>query len=183
MKSLFTIHAGEFLVASYIEQQFRKYLVWIPSRDPGVDLLLTDHDCKAAVSIQVKFSRDFVATHMSDALRPGLKACGWFTLKRQKVAQSTAKFWVFVLYPFNQKEVDFVIIPPSTLLDVLTSVHGQRTSFQSYMWVTKDKRCWQARGLSREDHLSIAQGSYRNARREPTPYLNNWSPIHAALKA
>ena len=42
MKPLFTIHAGEFLVASYIEQKFKDYLVWLPSRDSGVDLLLTD---------------------------------------------------------------------------------------------------------------------------------------------
>ncbi len=183
MKPLFTIHAGEFLVASYIEQQFKKYLVWIPSRDSGVDLLLTDTDCKVAVSIQVKFSRDFLATHMSDALRPGLKACGWFTLKRQKIVDSTAKFWIFVLYPFNQKEVDFVIIPPFAILDLLTSVHGQRNAFQSYIWVTKDKRCWETRGLTREEHLSISQGSYQNPARELTAYLNNWSPIHAALKA
>jgi hypothetical protein len=33
MKPLFTVHAGEFLVASYIEQRFKDYLVWIPSRD------------------------------------------------------------------------------------------------------------------------------------------------------
>jgi hypothetical protein len=182
MKPLFTIHAGEFLVASYIEQRFRNYLVWVPSRDSGVDLLLTDYDCKAAVPIQVKFSRDFLATHLSDALRPGLKACGWFTLKRQKIAQSTAQFWIFVLYPFHQKEVDFVIIPPSAALNLLTSLHGQRTAFQSYIWVTKDKRCWETRGLSREDHLSVSQGSYQNPARDLTPYLNNWSPIHDALK-
>ncbi|MFZ1221336.1 MAG: hypothetical protein WAO00_18745 [Chthoniobacterales bacterium] len=183
MKPLFTIHAGEFLVASYIEQQFPKYLVWVPSRDSGVDLLLTDYDCKAAVSIQVKFSRDFLATHMSDALRPGLKACGWFTLKRQKIVQSTAKFWIFVLYPFNQKEVDFVIIQPSAVLDLLTGLHGQRSTFQSYIWVTKDKRCWETRGLSRQDHLSVSKGSYQNSTRDLTQYLNNWSPIHDALKA
>lgn len=182
MKPLFTVHAGEFLVASYIEQRFPEYLVWVPSRDSGVDLLLTDHDCKAAVSIQVKFSRDFLATHMSDAPRPGLKACGWFTLKQPKIAQSTAKLWIFVLYPFHQKEVDFVIIPPSALLDLLTSVHGERSVFQSYIWVTKDKRCWETRGLSREEHLSISQGSYKNTVRELTPYLNNWSPIHTTLR-
>jgi hypothetical protein len=50
-----------FLVASYIEQRFKDYLVWIPSRDSGVDLLLRDKDCRNAVSIQVKFSRDFLA--------------------------------------------------------------------------------------------------------------------------
>src|SRR5438132_14092722 len=119
MKPLFTIHAGEFLVASYIEQRFKDYLVWLPSRDLGVDLLLTDKSCKKAVSIQVKFSRDFLATHMSDALRPGLKACGWLTLKQQKIAQSTAKFWILVLYPFHQKEVDFLIAPSSNILDLL----------------------------------------------------------------
>ena len=43
----------------------------IPTRveDLGVDLLLTDKACKKAVSVQVKFSRDFLATHMADALR------------------------------------------------------------------------------------------------------------------
>src|SRR5262249_23189099 len=139
MKPLFTIHAGEFLVASYIEQQFRDYLVWLPSRDSGVDLLITDKDSTRAVSVQVKFSRDFLATHMRDALRPGLKACGWFTLKQQKLSQSTAKFWIFVLYPFNQKEIDFVIAPPSAILDMLSSIHGKRNNFQSYVWVTKKK--------------------------------------------
>src|SRR5437660_4830230 len=151
MKPLFTIHAGEFLVASYIEQRFKDYLVWLPSRDLGVDLLLTDKSCKKAVSIQVKFSRDFLATHMADALRPGLKACGWFTLNQQKLSQSTAKFWIFVLYPFNQKEVDFVIATPSIMLGVLSSLQGKRNSVQSYVWVTRSKRCWDTRGLTRKD--------------------------------
>jgi len=39
MKSLFTIHAGEYLVASHIEQHYKRVNVWIPSRDTGVDLL------------------------------------------------------------------------------------------------------------------------------------------------
>jgi|ERR1700675_4348833 hypothetical protein len=182
MKPLFTVHAGEFLVASYIEQRFKDYLVWIPSRDSGVDLLLTDKDCRKAVSIQVKFSRDFLATHMADALRPGLKACGWFTLKRQKLFQSTANFWIFVLYPFNQKEVDFVIASPSTILDMLSSLHGKRKNIQSYIWVTKKNRCWEARGLNRQDQLLISQNSYRNPTRDLTQHLNNWAPIIAALK-
>ena|SRR5437660_10100727 len=183
MKPLFTIHAGEFLVASYIEQRFKDYLVWLPSRDLGVDLLLTDKSCKKAVSIQVKFSRDFLATHMADALRPGLKACGWFTLKRQKLSQSTANFWIFVLYPFNQKEVDFVIAPPSAILEMLSALHGKQKSIQSYIWVTKKKRCWEARGLNREEQLRVATGSYENPRRELTQYLNNWGPIASALRS
>ena len=181
MKPLFTIHAGEFLVASYIEQRFKDYLVWLPSRDLGVDLLLTDKACKRTVSIQVKFSRDFLATHMADALRPGLKACGWFTLKPQKLSQSTANFWIFVLYPFNQKELDFVIAPPSAILKMGSALHGKQKTIQSYVWVTKKKRCWEARGLNREDQLGVASGSYENPSRELTRYLNNWMPIAAVL--
>jgi hypothetical protein len=181
VKPLFTIHAGEFLVASYVEQRFKDYLVWLPSRDSGVDLLLTDKDCKKAVSIQVKFSRDFLATHMADSLRPGLKACGWFTLNPQKLSKSTVNFWIFVLYPFNQKEVDFVIAPPSSILDRLTSLHGKQKTIQTYIWVTKKKRCWEARGLNRQDELLISNNLYRNSTRDLTLYLNNWAPINAFL--
>jgi hypothetical protein len=38
--------------------------VWIPTKDTGVDLLVSDRKNKKAVSLQVKFSRDFLATHM-----------------------------------------------------------------------------------------------------------------------
>lgn len=181
MKPLFTIHAGEFLVASYIEQKFKNYLVWLPSRDSGVDLLLTDKPCKKAVSIQVKFSRDFLMTHMADPLRPGLKSCGWFTLNPKKLSQSTATFWIFVLYPFNQKELDFIIIPPPVALDMFRSLHGRQKTIQSYIWVTKKKRCWEARGLGRQDQLLIANNQYQDPTRELTPYLNNWGPIITAL--
>ena len=42
MKTLFTIHAGEYLVGSEIEKLFKNYRVWIPSKDTGIDLLVTD---------------------------------------------------------------------------------------------------------------------------------------------
>jgi hypothetical protein len=38
MKSLFTIHAGEFLVSEAIERKFPKVNVWVPAKDTGVDL-------------------------------------------------------------------------------------------------------------------------------------------------
>ena len=55
MKPIFTIHAGEYLVASYIEQKFKRFNVWIPSKDTGIDLLITDSNNKKTVSLQVKF--------------------------------------------------------------------------------------------------------------------------------
>lgn len=178
---MFTVHAGEFLVASYIEQKFKDYRVWLPSRDSGVDLLLTDKHHKKAVSIQVKFSRDFLTTHIADALRPGLKACGWFTLNPTKLSNSPAQYWVFVLYPFNQKERDFVIVPPAIVLDMFRSLRGEQKTIQSYIWVTKQGQCWEARGLNRQDQSLIANNLYRNRTRDLTTYLNNWAPITGAL--
>ena len=42
MRPIFTIHAGEYLVATEIEKKFRDLRVWIPSKDIGIDLLVTD---------------------------------------------------------------------------------------------------------------------------------------------
>ena len=64
MRPLFTIHAGEFVVGDHIERKFRRVNLWVPSRDTGTDLLITDSKNENTVSLQVKFSRDFLATHM-----------------------------------------------------------------------------------------------------------------------
>lgn len=42
MKPLFTIHAGEFLVGEFIQQNFSRTSLWIPAEDSGVDLLVSD---------------------------------------------------------------------------------------------------------------------------------------------
>ena len=42
MKPLFSIHEGEFLVGDYITRNMsKKYEVWVPAKDMGVDLLVT----------------------------------------------------------------------------------------------------------------------------------------------
>lgn len=58
MQPLFTIHAGEYLVGSRIEQ--------------GV-------------------------THGMPEYRDKLLSCGWWTLNREKIRESSADYWVFVL--------------------------------------------------------------------------------------
>ena len=42
MRPIFTVHAGEFLVGEHIEKKFPELNVWIPSKDTGVDLLVTN---------------------------------------------------------------------------------------------------------------------------------------------
>lgn len=65
MQPLFTVHAGEFLVGEFIERNFRNTYLWVPSKDTGIDLLVTDKKCQQPVSLQVKYSRDYLATHLT----------------------------------------------------------------------------------------------------------------------
>lgn len=179
MKTLFTVHAGEFVVGDFIERTFRRVNVWVPSKDTGVDLLVTDSRNVKAVSLQVKFSRDFLATHMPAIFQKPLRACGWFSLNRQKMAKSKADYWVFVLVGFERRSTDCVIIKPSELLVRLDSIHGKVKTIQIYLWVTEKNRCWETRDLKRQEQLAIAQGQYSKGVRDFSEYLNSWNPIQA----
>lgn len=177
MKPLFTIHAGEHLVGSYIEHRFRNVNVWVPSRDTGVDLLVTDRRNSRTLALQVKFSKDFLVTHMRPEFQKQLRACGWWTIDAEKLNRSPADYWVFVLQGFSSRSVDFVVIPPVDLRRRLRAIHGREKKVQSYIWVTEAKRCWESRGLCRPDQLLIAHGQYKDHSRDLTPWLNEWSPI------
>jgi hypothetical protein len=93
MKPLVTIHAGEYLVGAYIEQHFKRINVWIPLRDTGIDLLVSDRRNGRSLSLQVKFSKDFLVTHMGPAFQKQLRACGWWTINREKLRTSPADYW------------------------------------------------------------------------------------------
>lgn len=182
MKPLFTIHAGEYIVGEYIERNFRRTNVWIPAKDSGVDLLISDSKNRNVVSLQVKFSRDFLATHMPAAFQKPLRACGWWALDRRKIAMSRADYWVFVVTGFENRSTDFVIIKPSELLRRLNIIHGRSAKIQSYFWVTERDRCWETRGLNRPEHFLIADGRYENAVRDFSQFLNNWKPVKVLNK-
>ena len=177
MKPLFTVHGGEYLVGSHIEGRFKRVNVWIPSRDTGVDLLVSDHKSRRTVSLQVKFSKDFLVTHMKPQFQKSLRACGWWTINRDKLQASPADFWVFVLLGFDRRSKDYVIVPPKELLRRLKSIHGSQKAIQTYLWVTLGENCWETRGLKSEDQLRVAEGRYREQTRNFTKWLNNWSPV------
>lgn len=184
MRPIFTIHVGEYLIGSYIEEKFNDFNVWVPAKDSGVDLLVTNEKNNRTVSLQVKFSKDFLGTHMEDSLqRGGLKSCGWWTLNRDKLEQSPSDYWIFVLYScFNQKTRQYVIIKPEELLKKLTKLHGNNKTIQSYFWVTQKNKCWETRGLKKEKQILIANHIYDNEDRDFTEYLNNWVQIERKLK-
>jgi hypothetical protein len=180
VKPLFTLHAGEYLVGSYIETHFRKVNLWIPSRDTGIDLLVSDRQNRHTLSLQVKFSKDFLVTHLEAAFQPYLRATGWWSLDRTKLEASPAQLWVLVLQGFASRSTDFLVIPKSALVKALTRIHGNQRRIQTYLTVTQDGRCYESRGVSKSQRLALAEGTARVPReRDFTPWLNRWTLVAA----
>lgn len=182
MQPLFTIHVGEYLVGSYIEENFKNYTIWIPSKDTGIDLLVTNSKNTKAVSLQVKYSKDYTITHMKPEFKNSFRAWGWWTLNRDKIKKSKAHLWVFVTQSFPEKTVECVVIPPVKLLEILNRIHGNKKLYQPYMWVTKENKCWETRGLKKGDRILIANNQYTNRDRNLRIYLNNWKLMKAKLR-
>jgi hypothetical protein len=180
---MFTIHAGEYLVGNYIEGHFGdRWNVWIPSKDTGIDLLVTDRTNQRTVSVQVKFGKDFLPGK-SAALRNSLCCLSWFTLNRAKLDASQAEFWVFVLRGFTSDEPDFLVVPTPELRQHMEDIHGhENEKLQSYLCSTKS-RCWETRGLPTDTMLQIAKGTYQNDVRDFSKYLNDkgWDALEAKL--
>jgi hypothetical protein len=179
MKPLFSVHAGEYLVGSHIERHFPRVHVWVPARDTGIDLLVSNRTNRRSVSLQVKFSKDWLVTDLGPEFQPRLKACGWWTLNRSKLHRSSAHYWVFVLQGFASRSQDFVVIPPRELLRRLERLHGRQGTIQTYLWITRDGRCWETRGLKKRDQLLVAHGQFADRARDFTQWLSAWSPIAA----
>ena len=174
MRPLFTIHAGEYLVGEYLERTYPKWNVWIPSKDTGIDLLVTDANNQKTVSIQVKFSKDF---------SPVQGSIGWWTHDPAKIQKSKADFWVFVLPSFLDKKTNYIILPPGELLRRFKAIHGMGGKrIQSYLRVTKKKRCWESRGLNKADRGLIDIDQFSDMDRDFTQYLNSWKQIERKLK-
>jgi hypothetical protein len=180
MRSLFTVHAGEYLVGEHIEQHFKRVNVWIPSRDTGVDLLVSDHQNRRTLSLQVKFSKDYLATDTKrkPIFLKELRACGWWTIKPGKLDKSWADLWVLVLPGLVRHTTDFVIVPTGEYRRRLRLIHGSLNKrVDTYLWVTEHRRCWETRGLKEKHRRQIAEDEYQEPRRDFTKWLNNWAPV------
>ena len=184
MRPLFTIHAGEYLVGLHVQKSL-KLNAWIPAKDIGVDLLVTDSENLGAVSLQVKYGKDFLP-EMKAELRKSLRCFSWFTLNMAKLAASPAEFWVFVPPGFKSDNPDFVVIPTVELQRRMTEIHGSDSgTLQSYFCSTETDRCWEARGLGSTDKMQIADGTFKNPARDFTKYLNEdgWAAVANKLES
>jgi hypothetical protein len=189
MNPLFTVHAGEYLVGSHIEEHDRHWNVWVPSKDTGIDLLVTDSKNRKSVSFQVKYSKDHIPTaRRESSIKDRLMATGWWTLDGKKIDESHAEFWVFVLPSFFEHGTSFIIIPRSELLGRLHSIPGHDGGrIQLYFCVTKSTKsaksqCWEHRGLSDVDLKKIGDGCFSDKRRDFPTFLNAWGQIEKELE-
>ena len=86
------------------------------------------------------------------------------------------------MYSHNKEETQNIIIRPTELLARLRSLHGDSKTVQSYLQITQKNKCWETRGLNKNELERIALGSFKHKERDFTGYLNNWEPIIKKLK-
>ncbi len=147
-------------------------------KDTGVDLLITDASARNAVSLQVKLSRDYKEPEALDAFQRSLLAAGWLVLDHQKLEKSPANLWVFVLVSHERKlKPQFLVIPPSELLERLVAIHGQSKNYHFYPWITKDGKCLQGRGLDKHERSQLASGHLALGPRDLSSFLGNWQRL------
>ena len=154
----------------------------MPSKDTGIDLLLTDKKNKKTTSLQVKFSKDFNATAALEILRPNIKGTGWWALNKDKIEKSNAEFWIFILYSLEKKTNDFIIIEPKALLKIFNDLDRKDKTLHCYLTVTNNKKAFETRGLTKIEMQSVCDNTYTNTKRDLTKYLNNWTSITNSLK-
>ena len=184
MRPMFTIHAGEYLVGLHIQQKFPDFNVWVPAKDSGIDLLVTNHENRRTVSLQVKYGKDFLPGK-SAKVQEKLRCVSWFKLDAVKLQESPAELWVFVLHSFKEDKPDFVVMPKDELRKRMTQIHRTRKgAIQSYLCSTKCGSCWEVR-ISRHQYVlgQIAEGAYNESSRDFTKYLNDagWEALKKKL--
>jgi len=171
MKPLFTIHEGEFLVGDYINRQLgKKFDVWVPTKDRGIDLLVTRKSIQGkAAGLQVKFSRSF---DIRAELASHVIATSWFTLDPKKILQSEADLWVFVILTLRHEE-HFVVIPTRELRKRIP--RSKRLKWNLYLWVYKDGSCYEVRSLGKEERLYTVHSGVRDSQMDYSEWLEQWS--------
>ena len=156
---------------------------WAPSKDTGIDLLVTNLGAGKHVGIQVKFSKDFLVTNMSSKLTKGLLACGWWTLNRDKIRKSKAEFWIFVVYSFDKREPQYLIIKPKKLINLLKAIHGNTKLINVYFWITTKNRCWATNYRGQKTNILLQAHLDKYSERDFTRYPQNWDSIKKRLSS
>ena len=177
MTPAFTVHAGEYLVGTHLERTFRGCRVWIPSKDVGIDLLLTDASCSRAVPLQVKYSRDYADSSPVNPAFPGITRSSFLSVQRQKIETAPARYWIVVLHSFSSKSPRFLVITPSELLNRIEAHHGRQNTYRLYFCVVDEAKCWELRCPVAEKRDALTSGTITSSR-DFSGFLDDWSKIH-----
>ena len=194
MKPIFTVHEGEYLVGAHLEQT-TDYNIWIPTKDTGEDMLVTNPNRTKNASIQVKFSKDFLVTHNKPEMFDHILCSGWWNLTPSKIKNSRADLWVFVLFPFlrtdatrsgrqnSSSNAQYVIVRPLDLYERLMETQGNKSRFHVYLSISRNNnRCLQTRGLRASNSYFVKDLPVEPAR-DFSECLNNWQPLHELLES
>ena len=183
MKPLFTIHEGEYLVGSHIEKNYPNWHVWIPSKDKGIDFLVSNSDDSKTASIQVKFSKDYVIENKNPIFKKQIVCGGWWTLNKKKLYESQADFWVMVMHSYSKKNIQYIIIPSEELYRRQVKLHPKPKMIQTYLTVTEQKKCWETRGWNKQQFTRTLSNEIEeiDEARNFTEFLNNWGPLEGKL--
>lgn len=177
MKPLFTIHGGEYLFGNEVEARFPELRIWVPSKDDGIDFLITNNKNKNPISFQVKYSKDFNWSHGNILLKPHTKSAGWYSIYREKIEKSNADYWVLVNYDGFKKSTDYIFIKPKELISKFISLGRNSHRIESYVLVTNDLKCYETRGLKKKEFNTLLSGGLEKKERDLTPYLERWDII------
>ena len=162
IRPIFTLHAGEYLVGNYIYENLSdEFDVWVPGKDnAGIDLLLTPkHRGLKSIGLQVKFSRDFE--------NPKLIAGSWFALNPEKIKESSADYWVFVIHALKGN-IQFIIVPTNELIRRIPVVIRNK-KWNLYLNVCDERTCRDERNRKKPIDYSM--------------FLNNWKALSHFLRS
>lgn len=178
VKPIFTIHEGEFLVGDHIGRKLgKRYDVWVPTKDDGVDLLVTRKNGKGSpVRLQVKFSRSY---RIPEELREKVQATSWYVLNPAKIRKSRADLWVFVIITLR-REPHFVVIPTRELRKRIPQKSGKR--WDLYLWVYPGKKCYNTRGVGNVDRIAALKSGIGDTKRDFSEWLDNWRLLEGAAR-
>lgn len=169
MTPIFTIHEGEYLAGDKIERVFSNegFKVWVPSKDDGIDLLVTNANASRTCKIQVKFSKGYNSRYAC------INHGGWWNLNPQKITNSSADFWIFVIYHGETRSVNYVTIPTNALINIYSKLNrfAANGNFHTYISITNDNQCWETRTTANE--FTIAHG-FQNGQCEDIRNLNSY---------
>lgn len=178
MKPIFTIHEGAFLVGDHINRKFgRKYNVWAPTKDSGVDLLVTRKSGGGRpVALQVKFSRSF---EIHAELTRHVLATSCYSLNPKKVRQSHAHLWVFVFMTLRHERY-FVLLPTVELRKLVPRSCGP--NWWLYLWAYANGSCYQVRDLNLEGRMNAVHHGVHDQHRNFSKWFENWRLLEKLSK-